>query len=472
LAFAGGGFGFFVAYLGLNVLRVSIASFVPAICPIRLDVSVLGFTLVVSLLSSVVGLLPALEATRLDLNKALKPGSPGQIDHLHGPRLRDILVVSEVTLAMVLFIGAGLLTKSFIRLHSVNLGFQTEGVLTAQMNLPRSKYPYGQPRVTFFEQFIERIQALPGVQSVAVGDHLPMTGYARLFGLEIEGRQASNLSTNDRVSVVMVSPEYFRSLGIPLLQGRFFNSGDAADSLNVALVNETLFRHYFPKENPIGQRVKVNLSCTIVGVVGDARQGGLDRDVLPQIYLPHTKYPLGSSAKLVIRAVDNPLRLIGPMRDVLRDIDGDVAASDIMTMEQRLAKSIASRRVNMLLTGAFAGLALLLAVAGVYGVMSYLVSQRTHEFGVRMALGGQRRDVLRIVMKQGFCLSLIGVVIGSVVALASTRVISSFLYNVSPTDPVTFVCVSLFLIGVALLASYIPARRAAKIDPMVALRYE
>ena len=472
LVFAGGGFGFFIACLGLNVLRVAIAPFVPAICLIRLDVSVLGFTLVISLLSSVVGLVPALEATRLDLNKALKPGSPGQTDHLRGPRLRDILVVSEVTLALVLFIGAGLLTKSFLRLRSVNLGFQPGGILTAQISLPRSKYPYGQPRVTFFEQFFERIQALRGVQSVAVGDHLPMTGYARLFGLEIEGRQVSNLSTNGRVSVVMVSPEYFRSLGIPLLQGRFFNSGDVAASLNIAVVNEALVRHYFQNGNPIGQRVKANLSCTIVGVVGDARQSGLDSDVLPQIYLPYAEYPMGSSAKLVIRAVGDPLRLAGPMRDVLKSIDGDVAASDIMTMEQRLAKSIASRRVNMFLTGAFAGLALLLAVAGIYGVMSYLVSQRTHEFGIRIALGAQKRDVLKMVIKQGLILTLTGIVVGSAMALALTRVISSFLYEVSPTDPITFVCVSFFLTGVALLASYIPARKAARIDPMVALRCE
>ena len=468
LAFAGGGFGLFIACLGLNVLRVVIAPFVPAICPIHLDVSVLGFTLVISLLSSVVGLVPALEATRLDLNKALKPGSPGQMGHLRrGPKLRDILVVSEVTLALVLFIGAGLLIKSFLRLRSVNLGFQPEGVLTAQISLH-----HGQSQVTFFEQLFERVQALPGVLSVAVGDHLPMTGYARLMGLEIEGRQASNLSTNGRISVVMVSPEYFRSLGVPLLQGRFFNSGDAAGSLNVALVNEALVRHYFPKENPLGQRVKANLSCTIVGVVADARQSGLDSDVLPQIYLPYTEYRMGSSAKLVIRAVGDPMRLAGPMRDVLKSIDSDVAASDIMTMEQRLAKSIASRRVNMFLTGTFAGLALLLAVAGIYGVMSYLVSQRTHEIGIRMALGAQKRDVLQMVIKQGLILTLIGVVVGSAAALALTRVISSLLYNVSPTDPVTFVCVSLFLVAVALLASYIPARRAAKVDPMTALRYE
>ena len=474
LAFAGGGFGLFIACLGLDVLRVVTASFVPAMYPIRLDASVLGFTLLISLLTSVVGLVPALKATRLDLNKALKPGSPGQIGHLRGPRLRDILVVSEVSLTLVLFIGAGLLTKSFLRLRSVNLGFQPEGVLTAQISLHRSKYPFGQPQVqvTFFEQLFERVQALHGVQSVAVGDHLPMTGYARLFGLEIEGRQASNLNTNSKVSVVMVSPEYFRSLGVPLLQGRFFNSGDAAGSPNVALVNETLVRHYFPKGNPIGQRVKANVSCTIVGVVGDARQSGLDSDVLPQIYLPYTQYGMGHRPKLVIRAVGDPLRLAGPMRDVLKSIDGDVAASDIMTMEQRLAKSIAPRHVNMFLTGTFAGLALLLAVAGIYGVMSYLVSQRTHEIGIRMALGAQRSDVLKLVLKKGLTLILVGVVIGVAGALALTRVLTSFLYGVTPTDPVTIVAICVLITAVGLVACYIPARRATKIDPMSALRYE
>ena len=473
LGLAGGGFGLFIACLGLNVLHVVSASFVPAMYPIRLDVSVLGFTLVISLLSSVVGLVPALEATRLDLNKALKPGSPGQTGHLRGPRLRDTLVVSEVTLALVLFIGAGLLIKSFLRLGSVNLGFQPEGVLTAQISLPWSKYPRGQPRVTFFEQLFERVQALPGVHSVAVGDYHPMTGYAALFDLEIEGRQASNLSTNSKVSAVSVSPDYFRSLSVPLLQGRFFNSGDAAGSTNVAIINETLVRHCFPKENPIGQCVKVpNLSCMIVGVVADSRQIGLDSDVLPQIYLPYTQYAMRHWPKLVIRAVGDPLRLAGPMRDVLKSIDGDVAVSDITTMEQRLAKSIASRRVNMFLTGAFAGLALLLAVAGIYGVMSCLVSQRTHEIGIRMALGAQKRDVLKMVIKRGVILALIGVAVGLAAALAVTRIISSLLYEVSPTDPTTFVCVSLFLAGVAVVASYIPARRATKVDPMVALRYE
>jgi len=477
LALVGGGLGLLLAGSAMGALRATTTSVIPAMCPIRLDVSVLGFTLLISLLTSVLGLLPALNSTRLDLTEALKPGSAGSTTYRRGPRLHDVLVVSEVALTLILLIGAGLLTKSLLRLQSVNLGFRPEGVLMAKIDAPWKYTSTETEAVSFFERLFERIHALPGVEAVSVADFLPMMDFGRQASLsELKGLDTLLLSRDTYIPFATVSSEYFRALGIPLLQGRWFNSADTKDSAKVALVNETLVRLFFPHGDATGRSFQggpagPESSWTIVGVVADARQSRLDRDVLPQIYLPYTQMVL-SDPRLVLRTTGEPQELVRALRDVLKSMEAELPVYDLMTLEQRMARFIVPRRVNMLLTSTFAALALLLAVGGIYGLMSHLVSQRTHEIGVRMALGAWSGDILKAVVGKGLRLALIGTGLGLAAALGLTRIIVSLLYDVSPTDPLTLMLVSLILIGVAALASWVPARRAAKIDPMEALRYE
>ena len=383
-------------------------------------------------------------------------------------------MVVELSLALVLLAGAGLLIKSFVRLLLVDPGFQPERVLTLAINLTESKYATGSQQAAFFKRLVECVQSLPGVQVAALSNSVPLVDYGMMLaGVNPVGEPRQSPGTDLVASVLSISPNYFRALGLRMLSGRSFSEADTAPAPKVAIVNETLARLFWSNQDPIGRRIGhagPNL-LTVVGVVTDIHHNGLAEKAEPELYLPFLQSPQ-SGMDLAIRTASDPTGIVNAVRAQVAASDPEQPVYDVSTMEQRLAESLSPRRFNMLLLGTLALLALMLAGVGIYGVMSYSVVQRTHEVGVRMALGARGGDVLRMVVGQGMKLAAVGVVVGLVAALALTRVIASLLYGVGPTDLVTFASVSLLLLTVAFLATYVPARRATKVDPMVALRYE
>jgi len=480
LSLAGGGLGLLLAFWGVRALGQWSGASLPSMHGIGIDAWVLAFTLGVSVITGLAfGLAPAVQAWRTDVNAALKEEGRGGTGG-HRNRLRHLLVVSEVALALVLLIGAGLLIKSFSRLMEVNPGFRTDGVLTFQVTLTGGK---SSPQtVNFVEQMVERLKSLPGVQAAAATDSLPLTDFARIGVAEIEGRPPIDFSKVKRSEVTPVSRptvtrDYFHAMGISVKNGRAFTSQDARPPAGSVIVNEAFEKHFFPGEGAVGKRIRLMPGPaetrwqTVVGVVSDVRQSGLAGDVMPQVYSPDLE-DVGDAMSFVLRVTGEPAGLISAVRAVVAEVEPNQALHNVMTMEQRLANTTTSRRLNTALLGSFAAVALLLAVVGIYGVMSYAVTQRTREIGMRMALGARPGNVMRFVMGQGMCVVLIGAGIGLVGALALARVLRNLLFEVAPTDPATFACVTLLLATVALLACYIPARRAARIDPMVALRQE
>jgi len=480
LSLAGGGLGLMMAFWGVRALGQGSGASLPSMHGIGIDAWVLAFTLGVSVITGLAfGLAPAVQAWRTDVNAALKEEGRGDTGG-HRNRLRHLLVVSEVALALVLLIGAGLLIKSFSRLMEVNPGFRTEGVLTFQVTLTEGKS--SPQKVNFVEQIVERLKALPGVQAAAATDSLPLTDFSRIGVAEIEGRPPIDFSKAKRGDVTPVSRptvtrDYFNAMGISVRNGRAFTSQDARPPAGSVIVNEAFEKHLFPGESVVGRRIRLMPGPaearwqTVVGVVSDVRQSGLAGDVMPQVYSPDLE-DMGDAMSFVIHVTGAPAGLISAVRGVVAEVEPNQALHNVMTMEQRLANTTTSRRLNTALLGSFAAIALLLAVVGIYGVMSYAVTQRTREIGMRMALGAQRSDVLTIVVRHGMTLTFIGVVIGLAGSFALTRVLWSLLYEVSPTDPLTFAGVVVLLTAVALLACYVPARRAARIDPMTALRCE
>jgi putative ABC transport system permease protein len=437
-----------------------------------IDLRVLGFTLLITLATGLLfGLLPALRLSRTDLNVSLKEGGRG--GGLHGRGLRNALMVSEVALAIVLLIGAGLLIRSFVKLLDVDPGYRAENLLTAKISLP-PRYRDNSQRAQFYERILQRLAALPGVASVGATSHLPLTGYNMGATLRVEGRAPQPGEREPSAPVARVNPDYFRTMGISLRAGRLINDGDTQESPSVALLSETLARRLFPNGDPLGKRLSVaGLGATVIGVVNDIRYMGLDGDIEQAVYLSYRQLPR-SGMSLVLRGAVEPSSLAPALRNAVREIDPALPIYDVMTMNERLSlsNSVAERRFNMLLLGGFAALALLLAGLGVYGVISYVVTQRTREIGIRMALGAQSADVARLFIKQGMALVMLGVALGLVGAFALTRVMRSLLFNVSANDPMTFVCVALLLSLIALAACYLPARRAARIDPLASLRRE
>ena len=483
LSFLGGAVGVLLAACGVRYLRLILATQIPRAQEIRLDARVLLFTLGLSVFTGLAfGLFPALRSFRGRSNEPLKAGGRGGSGGAAGGRVRDLLAICEMGLALVLLAGAGLLLNSFERLRAIDPGFNPDKVLTCQISLP-SRYKDPQI-VAFYQQLIERLRALPGVKAAGASMTLPLrqSGGGFWGGLIIEGRAAVTRESIPIVSFVQVTPGYFRAMGIPLLKGREFSEVDNnGQSPKVAIINATLARRFFSGGDPVGRRICMGEDCSkgpwlsIVGVIGDTALEGLADPRFPQVFSPHAQGVEGGvagSMGLALRTASDPLRLTGAVASAVHELDKDQSVADIRTLDQVVSASLAQPRFNTLLLAAFAVLALLLAAIGIYGVISYGVAMRTREIGIRTALGATRLDVLRLVVQHGIRLALTGAAFGMVGALILARLMSSLLYGVKPSDPPTFLAVFAVLVGVALVASYIPARRATKVDPMVALRQE
>jgi putative ABC transport system permease protein len=468
--------GILLAFWGIDAITAFIPGKIPRAGEINIDFRVLGFTLFISLLTGAIfGLAPAIQTSKIDLNESLKENSRGMIGSLRSNRIRNVLIVSEVALSLVLLIGAALMIRSFNRLLQVDPGFNPNNLLSIELSLPRAKYPKGAERLVFIQDALERIKALPGVESVAATNVLPLSGANDNYAFEIVGRPPDPNGISTSSEYRPITPDYFKAMRLSLLKGRLFDERDTKDTPPVLIINETIAKRYFAGEDPIGKQMKLGFNGhtgEIIGIVKDIRHFSLDSEPREEIYGPYAQTPLWPQLVLVIRSNSNPSHLAEAVRGQIAAIDKNQPVSKIRTVDQIVSDSIAQPRFRSILLGIFGAVALLLASVGIYGVISYSVSQRTHEIGIRMALGAQAGDVMKMVIRQGMNLVLAGVVIGLAASFALTRIISSLLFEVSATDPVTFVFVPFLLAGVALLASYIPARKATKIDPMIALRYE
>ncbi|HEV3469201.1 MAG TPA: ABC transporter permease [Pyrinomonadaceae bacterium] len=476
MAAAGGALGVFLALWGVDALLALVPEDLrfARLDEARVDGAVLAFTAGVSLLTGVVvGLLPGLKVSKPDLNEALKESGRGATSEGHLKRTRAALVVAEVAVTLVLLVGAGLLVRSFARLQQVELGFDPRNLLTLTVNPPTQLYGQTERRADYYRQMQERLAALPGVRSVAAGSSLPLD-WVLNFSYAVEGRPPRP-GDDPQTDYNSVSPNYFAVMGIPLVRGRVFDERDAAGAPPVAVINQAMARRVFPDEDPVGRRLTIQyleerVTVEIVGVVADAKQlVGEETNIT--VYDCALQRPWLSSAFLV-RTEGDPAALAPAVQKAVREVDRSRAAANVKTMEQLLAESVAQPRFYTQLLTLFAGVALLLAAVGVYGVMSYAVTQRTHEIGVRVALGAEGRDVIRMIVGQGMLLAVGGLAAGLVASLALTRVMSKLLYGVSATDPATFAGVTLLLALTALLACLVPARRATRVDPMEALRYE
>jgi len=479
LAAGGAALAIPIAHWSLQVFIKLNADNLPRIQNAGLDLTVLGFTVAIALVTSVVfGLVPALRASKPNLTEFLKEGrgTTGGSSH---QRLRGALIVVETTFGIMLLVGAGLLLRSFQRLLSVDPGMDPRSVLTLTFDLPEKKYGE-QQQVDFYRQLLERTGTLPGVVSAAAVTPLPLSGNNAMISFQIQGREVPKSETPS-ADIKVVSPGYFRTLSIPLISGRDFNDHDDAKSPGVVIVNQEFARRYFPNENPIGKRITPGATNhgepqprEIVGVVGNVKGRRLDSDTVTEYYIPDSQLNFGSMTVCLRTSVD-PHTLTPAVRSVVSSMDPDLPLYDIKTMEEYLATSVATPRFHAMLLETFAGLALLLTAVGLYGVIAYAVAQRTHEIGVRITLGATRSTVLRMVLKSGLQLTAIGVALGVALSLVAARYLtslSSLLFGVKPTDALTFGAVIVIVTLVSLLACYIPAYRASKVDPMVALRYE
>jgi putative ABC transport system permease protein len=475
LALMGGLLGVMLAVWGIRLLIAFGPDNIPRLNEITIDLGVLFFTFGVSLLTGLLfGLVPALQASRPDLNDALKEGGRGSTGGRSGT-LRNAFIVAEVSLALVLLIGAGLMIRSFARLQSVETGLKAANVLTMRAQLPGKKYSEPHQIVDFYKQAQERIATIPGVQAVGAISYLPLTGgLASRDSFKIPGQPPPAPGQEPGVEVRVVTPTYFQAMGIPLLKGRLLNERDVKET-RVLLINETMAKRYFPNTDPVGKQLEVMWDGSgadeIVGVVGDIREGALSKEPEPAIYWSHAREPYSGMA-LVVRASGDASRLSTAVQKEIRAIDPEQPIADVRTMEQVIARSIARPRFNTLLLSIFAGVALILASVGLYGVMNYSATQRTHEVGIRMALGATRSDIMKLVVGNGMMLTVIGIGIGVAAALILTRVMASLLFGITATDLPTFLGVSTVLAAVALIANYIPARRATRVNPVIALRYE
>jgi putative ABC transport system permease protein len=483
LSFAGGAFGILLALWGVQLIIAVSPDSIPRFREIGLDARVLLFTMGVSLLTGIIfGLAPALQSSKPDLNETLKEAGRGSTGRRH--IMRSILVVSEVALTLVLLIGAGLMIRSFYHLQRVDPGFSADNLLTFNVSLPQKKYPDPQQRINFYQQLLQNLTALPGVQSVGMATGLPLGNNGWQSGFWIEGRPEPPQGQRPLTEVALVGPGYFKAMQIPLLRGRDFNDQDVMAAPpdpkhpefrrpTVTVIDEEFARRYWPDEDPLGQQITFwGGKVTVVGIVRRVKMEGLNTDSnRVQSYYPFNQNPSGSMS-VVVRTIGDPTGLSNAVRQQVLAIDPDQPIYSVQTMGQIWTDSIAPDRLFLMLLGTFATVALILAAVGIYGVMAYSVTQRTHEIGIRMALGAAQSNVLGMVIRQGMKLALAGLGLGLVGAWLVTRTMSSLLFGVSATDPLTFVVISLALAGVALGACFLPARRATKVDPMIALRYE
>ena len=471
----GGAGGILVAYLGIGLLLAAKPGVVPRLDEIGLDSRVLGFTLAVSLLTGLIfGLAPALQSSETDLNETLKEGGRSGAGDARGNRIRRALVVCEIALALVVLVCAGLLTRSFLRLRQTSPGLDYHNVLTMAVTLPRARYAEAYQQAKFYEQTIEHVRTLPGVTDVAVASDIPLVGAPGHFRVYIEGVPDPGSERVPRVPGRLISGDYFRLLKIAIVAGRVFTAADGDKAARVAVINESFAHRFWPNENPLGKRFAYSTSrilCEVVGVVKDTKFRVSDTAPREEMYFPAPQRP-GLNMSLLVRTRTEPTSLAASIQKEILNIDKDQAVTEVATLEQVLGESIEQPRLTMFLLGIFALVALTLAAIGIYGVMTYVVAQRTREIGIRMALGAQTLDVLKLVVTNGMTLAVLGVVIGLAGAMALTRLMASLLFEVTATDATTFAIVSIGLLGVALLACYIPARRATKVDPLVALRYE
>ena len=469
--------GLLIAFWSMDAIRSLDFDAIPRLHDIHLDTTVLIFTLFISLLTGILfGLVPALKAAP-DSSDALKEGGRSAAAGLHRNRIGRILVVSEVALAFVLLIGAGLLIRSFWRLLQVNPGFDSSNILTMQISLPSSKYMEALPAINFYDQLLKRVSALPGVESAGAISYAPFSGDNSRSSFDLE-KHPSAKGQEPAAEIGCVTPGYFHTMHIPILRGRAFDDHDRKSTKGVLVINNAMARRFWPNEDPIGQRIQIGVSYfedepkfwEIIGIVGDTKQFSLDSEAQPEFYLPHAQQPWPSMT-LLVRA-SNPLSLTEAVKNQVKSVDKDQAVSMVRLMDQYVSNSVSQQRFSMLLLAIFAGMALVLASIGIYGVISYSVTQRTNEMGIRMALGAERQDVMKLVLGQGVLLIGAGIAAGLFFALVLTRLMLSLLFQTSAVDPVIFIGIAALLISIALFATYIPARRATKVDPIVALRYE
>lgn len=474
LGVTGGIAGLAMAFIGVRLLMTVIGSELPRAAEVCIDGTVLTFTVAVALVAGfAVGMVPALQGIRLDMQAALKDGARQARERVGKRRIRSVLVVAEIALSLMLVVGAGLMIKSFWLLTHTETGFDQNNLLTATISLPPSRYGTDADRAVFFGGLVERVGQRPGVVAAAATTGLPFVG-GRVTTVTVPSRDNAEFRG---IARRRVTPGYFRAMGIALMAGREFDHQDTPDSPHVVVVNETFVRHVFPNEHPLGNRLAWGgpygaETLEIVGVVSDVSQRGFGETALPAMYLEYEQIYVSESMSLVVRTVEPPLDVVPEVREAVWALDPDLPVYDVATMEQIIADSVGGERISMLVLGTFAALALLLGAVGIYGVMSYTVSQRTQEVGVRMALGAAQSDVVGLVIRQGVLLISIGVTLGIAGALALGRLLSGMLYGVTTTDPFTFLSVSILLSAVGLAACYLPARRAAWLDPLEALRYE
>ena len=480
LSIIGGAVGLLVAFLSLRVLLVGSPLDPIQVQSVKLDFTALAFSSLITLIVGVLfGLAPALHASKVDLNEALKEGR-GSAGVRHN-RTHALLVISEVTLSMVLLIGAVLMIQSFVKLLRVDPGFDAAHVVSMKLTVPGAKYPQNADVTNFFQQLQDRITGIPGVHSAGIINQLPSNAEKSEASFEIEGRPF--ITDVDRADGIadyrMVSHSYFTTMGIPMLRGRMFTDQDGKQSPPAAIINDKLARRFFPGEDPTTKRIRLRPDSPwlqIVGVIPDIKNQGLFAGTTQEMYFPYVEksfgLPLMRTMAIVVRTNGDPASVINPVKNELRALDKDLPPYQVQTMEQVLANSVLKTRFTMLLLTVFSVLALVLAAGGVYSVMAYSVAQRTREIGIRNALGAQSVDIFKLIMGQGFILAIIGVVLGAIAGFALTRVMSNLLFTVSPTDPKIFIGVALLLIVVALLACYLPARRATMVKAVIALRNE
>ncbi len=476
LALLGGSLGVLMAYWGVRSLTTLQIRGIPTLNHVGLDGTVLVFTLGLSLLAGFLfGLMPALHSSKPNLSDSLKEGSRGSSLGSGHRSTRSLLMVNEVAMALVLLVCAGLMIRSFQRLMRVQPGFEPENVLTLRVNLPVSKYTDDQKQSSFYRQVLERIEILPGVVSAGLINNLPLGGGDTNGDFQIEGAPPWPTNDGPMTEDYVTSPNYFQAMRIPLLKGRLFTDRDNFGAPNVSVINEAFARRVWPNQDPLGKRIQIGWPTsnwlTIVGVVGDVKHEGLDQAPMLQAYVPYLQ-GLEPAMTLVVRTQTNPLNLVNDVRNQILAVDKDQPVFNVKPLAEVRSESVLQKRLTMIMLALFAAVALILACVGIYGVVSYSAGQRTHEIGIRMALGAGQGDVLGLIIRQGMLLVTIGILIGAAASLLLTRFIRSLLFGVSATDPLIFSAISLLLAIVAFFACYIPARRATRVDPVVALRCE